>query len=68
MLQCEQNTPETKQAVSAAFTALYGGTGTPQISYEHGQWWVVILETGEIFSVVDVEFPCGTESFAFEEV
>lgn len=41
---------------------------TVQAHFEHGQWWIQVLATGQSFSVVDVQATNGTRSIAFEQL
>jgi len=75
-LKTEQNTPEMRERIEAAFLAyLDTATGddnlTTEVFFEHGQWWAR-CENEEredsnerTFSVVDAE--PGIDGFGFEE-
>lgn len=52
MLRCEQNTRRVEREIRRAAKAVRL-CKTPMPEYEHGQWWVIDLETGAAWSVHD---------------
>jgi hypothetical protein len=67
-LRCETNTPEVAKAILVAFEDDQGREiGSSQADFEHGQWFVTVIETGQQFAVCDAEKD-GVFYFDFEEV
>lgn len=74
MLKTETNTSEMKNRVLSAAKDRFSGNNeeegfpyfSPSVFYEHGQWWVENIETGEFWSVVDAEGGPSTDGFDFE--
>lgn len=60
-----------RESVSAAwddFAAAHMFDDDVDITYEHGQWWVIALGTGASWSVVDAEPGIGDTGLDFEQV
>ena len=72
-LKTETDTPEMQERVAKAFLAHVAGAQYREedwiaVVFEHGQWWVEIVPTGEQFSVVDAEGGDSSDGFDFEQV
>lgn len=74
MLKTEKNTPQMRDRVLAAARERFSGNDEeegfpffpPSVFYEHGQWWVENIETGEVWSVVDAVGGNAIDGFDFE--
>lgn len=67
-LKTEINTPEMGERVTEAFEASGIAEGTIQSNFEHGQWWITVLESGAQWSVCDAEGGDAVDGFCFEQI
>ena len=63
----KSSNPELREEVLEVAEEKFGA-GTLSVDYEHGQWWVTILETGAQYSVVDAEGGDSIDGYDFEQV
>jgi hypothetical protein len=54
-----------RRSIQRAIASAWTGSLIVNVTYEHGQWWVINHRTDEIWSVVDANTPSG---FDFEQV
>ena len=63
----ETNTPVMERRVRRA-VGFRLGLQRFSADFEHGQWWVTELDSGDQWSVVDCETPNGIPYLDFEQV
>ena len=69
-LKTETCTPAMGQRIRDAFMVAkpFASGDDFTVEFEHGQWWVCMLESGHNFSVVDATGGNSVDGFDFEEV
>ncbi len=67
MLKTETNTPAMARKVLRT-AHQYFHTRALSVHFEHGQWWVIKIDTGAAWSVVDATGGSSLNGFDFEQV
>jgi len=67
MLLTETNTRAVERRIRKAAHARFGRRRI-QTDFEHGQWWITILDTGAQYSVEDAESGSAIDGIDFEQV
>lgn len=68
-LKTETNTVTMERRILAAARASLGTElGKFYADFEHGQWWITRISTGDQWSVVDAEGGSSVDGFDFELV
>lgn len=59
-----------RRRVLAAAVARFRGVRSSrlQVDFEHGQWWVTLLDSGAQYGVHDAEGGDSIDGFSFEQV
>jgi hypothetical protein len=66
-LKCETNTRSMEARILAAFAVRYEER-IVSAEFEHSNWWIVDLDSGEQFAVVDAEGEPAIDGFDFESI
>lgn len=64
----ETNTPTVYRRVLRVAHLRFGLRTRLQADFEHGQWWITLLDSGAQYSVVDCQTQDGFEYLDFEQV
>jgi hypothetical protein len=67
MLKTETNTKAMYRRVLSAAAKRWPRV-RKQADFEHGQWWLTLLDSGYQYSVVDAEGGPAIDGFDFEQV
>jgi hypothetical protein len=68
VLKTETNTREMERRAKRAWRTMTGRRDLISADFEHGQWWISALNTGEQWSVVDATGGLSIDGFDFEKV
>lgn len=68
MLKTEQNTPAMAKQVLKTAHIKFGNRVRMQANFEHGQWWLTLVDSGRQYSVVDAEGGNSINGLDFELV